>query len=105
MIPVDRRGPEDDKAPPCGAFAQCAEEDSNLHPVIPDQGLNLVPRVSYPSRSCRIVRIVRVRGRYGHVGRAGCCHEPAVTGAGVVDRERHPDVQGVFLGRGPGGRG
>jgi hypothetical protein len=28
---------------------ECAEEDSNLHPVIPDQALNLVTRVSYPS--------------------------------------------------------
>ena len=28
----------------------CAEEDPNLHPVIPDQGLNLVTRVSYPSQ-------------------------------------------------------
>jgi hypothetical protein len=37
------------KAPPCGAFARCAEEDSNLHPVIPDQALNLLTRLSYPS--------------------------------------------------------
>jgi hypothetical protein len=44
------------KAPPCGAFAQCAEEDSNLHPAIPDQALNLVAGVSYPSRSRQIVR-------------------------------------------------
>src|SRR5215211_3510873 len=29
-----------------GAFERCAEEDSNLHPVIPDQALNLVTRVS-----------------------------------------------------------
>jgi hypothetical protein len=28
---------------------QCAEEDSNLHPVIPDQALNLVTRLLYPS--------------------------------------------------------
>jgi len=30
-------------------FRRCAEEDSNLHPVIPDQALNLVTRVSDPS--------------------------------------------------------
>jgi hypothetical protein len=30
---------ENDKAQLRGAFAQCAEEDSNLHPVIPDQAL------------------------------------------------------------------
>jgi hypothetical protein len=30
-------------------FSKCAEEDSNLHPVIPDQALNLVTRVSDPS--------------------------------------------------------
>jgi hypothetical protein len=38
-----------DKSPALRAFAQCAEEGSNLHPVIPDQALNLVTRVSYPS--------------------------------------------------------
>jgi hypothetical protein len=36
-------------APWNGAFRRCAEEDSNLHPVFPDQALNLVTRVSYPS--------------------------------------------------------
>jgi hypothetical protein len=30
-------------------FHECAEEDSNLHPVIPDQALNLVTRVSVAS--------------------------------------------------------
>ena len=30
-------------------FHVCDEEDSNLHPVIPDQALNLVTRVSDPS--------------------------------------------------------
>jgi hypothetical protein len=29
-----------------GRTFACAEEDSNLHPVIPDQALNLVTRVS-----------------------------------------------------------
>jgi hypothetical protein len=34
------------------AFASCAEEDSNLHPVIPDQALNLATQVAYrPLRS------------------------------------------------------
>jgi hypothetical protein len=37
---------------------RCTEEDSNLHPVIPDQTLNLVTRVSYQSGSHQIVRIV-----------------------------------------------
>ena len=40
-----RTGSGRTKAPPCGAFAQCAEEDSNLHPVIPDQALNPVHRL------------------------------------------------------------
>jgi hypothetical protein len=35
-----------------GVFERCAEEDSNLHPVIPDQALNLVTRVSDPSYAC-----------------------------------------------------
>jgi hypothetical protein len=65
--------PKSRKAPLCRAF-QCAEEDSNLHPVSLDQALNLVTRVSYPSRSCRSVQIVRSRGRYGRIGRSGCCH-------------------------------
>jgi hypothetical protein len=34
--PAERRKPRRN-----GAFAECAEEDSNLHPVIPDQALNL----------------------------------------------------------------
>ena len=61
------------KALLCRAF-RCAEEDSNLHPVIPDQALNLVTRVSYPSGSRQIVRIVPARGRCGRIGRSGCCH-------------------------------
>jgi hypothetical protein len=44
-----------------GAIEECAEEDSNLHPVIPDQALNLVTRVSYPFESRQIVRIVLAR--------------------------------------------
>src|SRR4051794_7022072 len=35
--PLKRRKPRD-----CGAFVQCAEEDSNLHPVIPDRALKFV---------------------------------------------------------------
>jgi hypothetical protein len=38
-----------EKAPQMRGFRRCAEEDSNLHPVIPDQALNLVTRVSYLS--------------------------------------------------------
>jgi len=43
-------------------------------PVITDEALNLVTRVSYPSRSRQIVRTVPDRGRYGRIGRPGCCH-------------------------------
>src|SRR5215218_4511284 len=32
---------ENEKAPQMPGFITCAEEDSNLHPVIPDQALNL----------------------------------------------------------------
>jgi hypothetical protein len=38
------------------AFASCAEEDSSLHPVIPDRALNLVTRVSDTSGSRQIVQ-------------------------------------------------
>ena len=41
--------PEAAKAPHTQGFRECAQEDSNLHPVIPDQALNLVTPVSYPS--------------------------------------------------------
>src|SRR5919206_4869192 len=34
-------GPENAKTPPERGFLACAEEDSNLHPVNPDQALNL----------------------------------------------------------------
>ena len=33
--------PENAKSPATRGFSRCAEEDSNLHPVIPDQALNL----------------------------------------------------------------
>jgi hypothetical protein len=36
----------------CGAF-ECAEEDSNLHPLSVDQAVNLVTHVSYPSYASR----------------------------------------------------
>jgi hypothetical protein len=67
-----------EKAPLCRAFP-CAEEDSNLHPVDPDQALNLVVRPSYPSVARCGVRCVQRRGRSGRYGRIGgcqrCCHE------------------------------
>jgi hypothetical protein len=81
------RGPRTTKAPTCGAFARCAEEDSNLHPVIPDQALNLAREIVDPSRSCRSVQIVWSCGRYGRIRRSGCCHgcchepRPATSGA------------------------
>ena len=37
--PVEK--PENAKSPAERGFSECAEEDSNLHPVIPDQALNL----------------------------------------------------------------
>jgi hypothetical protein len=70
---VRRPGKNARKAPLCRAFL-CAEEDSNLHPVSLDQALNLVTLVSYPSGSRQIVRIVPAHGRYGRIGRSGCCH-------------------------------
>jgi hypothetical protein len=57
-----------EKGPDMRAFAHCADEDSSLHPVIPDQALNLVTRVSYPSAARQIVRIVPPGGRYGRIG-------------------------------------
>jgi hypothetical protein len=41
--------PGNSRSPATRGFSKCAEEDSNLHPVIPDQALNLVTRVSDPS--------------------------------------------------------
>jgi hypothetical protein len=34
--------PENAKSPAMRGFSKCAEEDSNLHPVIPDQALKTV---------------------------------------------------------------
>jgi hypothetical protein len=45
--------PETPKAPRARGFRECAEEDSNLHPVIPDQALNLVTRLSDPFDASR----------------------------------------------------
>jgi hypothetical protein len=50
------------KGPAAWSFSTCAEEDSNLRPVIPDQALNLAMRVSDASFSRRIVRCVRGSG-------------------------------------------
>src|SRR5215208_6434328 len=61
------------KGPAVQAFSS-AEEDSNLHPVIPDQALNLARESVDPSRSCRSVQMVRSRGRCGRIRRSGCCH-------------------------------
>jgi hypothetical protein len=44
--PPPRGDPETTKALRTQGFRKCAEEDSNFHPVIPDQALNLVTRLS-----------------------------------------------------------
>jgi hypothetical protein len=43
-IPLAARTSRNEKAPQIRGFHVCAEEDSNLHPVIPDQALNLITR-------------------------------------------------------------
>jgi hypothetical protein len=45
VAPLEAERSRTTKAPQCGAF-ECAEEDSNLHPLSVDQALNLVTRVS-----------------------------------------------------------
>ena len=62
---------ENEKRPAGRGFSRCAEEDSNLHPVIPDQALNLATRVSYASRSRQNVLYVQRSGRIGRIGRNG----------------------------------
>ena len=52
VAPLSERLPERRKPRERGAF-ECAEEDSNLHPVSLDQALKLVTRVSYPSYASR----------------------------------------------------
>src|SRR3954467_10158958 len=54
--PASKRPTRTTKAPRTQGFRRCAEEDSNLHPVIPDQALNLVTRVSYPPYASRSSR-------------------------------------------------
>src|SRR3954469_14318891 len=44
-----RRACRHEKAPRSGASPKCAEEDSNLHPVIPDRALNLARRPIPPA--------------------------------------------------------
>ena len=41
---------ESAKSPAERGFSRCAEEDSNLHPVIPDQALNPIREVSLVSK-------------------------------------------------------
>ena len=84
------------KALLCRAF-RCAEEDSNLHPVIPDQALNLVTRVSYPSVSARS----SVSSRHADDTDASddldvatdVATTPAAAVFGLVDPGQHPDGQ------------
>ena len=82
--PADRECPRREKAPQMRGFSTCAEEDSNLHPVIPDQALNLVTRVSYPSKSVHIVQNVTESGRIGRNGRAGCCRAHVATATAAI---------------------
>ena len=42
---------EKEKARLCGPYLLCAEEDSNLHPVIPDQALNIVGQAVGPCKA------------------------------------------------------
>ena len=42
--------PENAKSPARRGFPECAEEDSNLHPVIPDQALNPIQEVPLVSK-------------------------------------------------------
>ena len=66
--------PETTKAPPCGAFAAMRRRGLEPPPGYPGPG----PQPGNPSvisvRSRQIVRIVPKRGRYGRIGRSGCCH-------------------------------
>jgi hypothetical protein len=78
-LPGARSGPRTTKAPTCGAFARCAEEDSNLHPVIPEQALNLA----------------RLRGRHG--GR--CPDAPGRLRASPLDAPNRRKRRGAAEGR------
>ena len=71
---VAAAGPQAAKPPANAGLSLCAEEDSNLHPVIPDQALNLVTRVSYPSDASIASRTSGILDAYGRIGRSGCCH-------------------------------
>ena len=42
FTPGPIKKPENAKSPAVRGFSECAEEDSNLHPVIPDQALKAV---------------------------------------------------------------
>jgi len=66
------------------------EEDSNLHPVIPDQALNLATRVSYTSTPCARVQNGRKSGRSGCC--RGCCHELDMLGPRVDSRSGDAQV-------------
>ena len=58
-------------------------------PGYPGPGLNLVTRVSDPSIARQIVRCVRDPGRFGCIGRSGCCHG-CCHGPVVADRSWPP---------------
>jgi hypothetical protein len=53
---------------------RCAEEDSNLHPVSPDQALKTVGAGPASSDSCGGVGWVHGGEQIGRLGHIGCCH-------------------------------
>jgi hypothetical protein len=65
---------ENDERPAERGFRACAEEDSNLHPVIPDQALNLVRACTMRAVSFYAVDFVHAGEHIGRSGRSGCCH-------------------------------
>jgi hypothetical protein len=53
LAPFERGRPRNAKSPAVRGLCECAEEDSNLHPVIPDQALNLARLPIPPSAQGR----------------------------------------------------
>jgi hypothetical protein len=65
-----------------GASVKCAEEDSNLHPVIPARPSTWSPACQICPRRGMARSPAAQPGESGRIGRGGCCHERCRGGRG-----------------------
>ena len=80
------------ESPALAGLSRCAEEDSNLHPVIPDQALNLA-RLPIPPSARGLAEYSRGKPRRTAAGKGYSANSSASSGSGSSRyRSRSPGV-------------